>query len=179
MSLNREWSLTCYSVKLREFIFKFRNNILGLSTRVSNFNNINRTCTFCVTNQQGPQGEETFIHLFYECTHSKKCIDNLMLKHLPELNFPDQLTKKNFLFLGINPATGKRDNFFVSTIAISIMRFIWECKLQKQIPVAESLANDIFFNIEGIRRASSTLKMSMNLDLSLCRNWTAEITRRH
>jgi hypothetical protein len=180
MSINKEWSHTCYSVKLREFIFKFRNNILGLNTRVSNFNNnINRSCTFCAVNQQGPQGEETFLHLFYECTHSKKCIDNFMLKYLPELNLPDHLTKKNFLFLGINPDSRKRDNFFVSTIAISIMRFIWECKLQKHIPVAESLANDIFFNIESIRRASSTLKMSMNLDLSLCRNWSAEISRRH
>jgi hypothetical protein len=28
MGLNREWSLSCYPVKLREFIFKFRNNIL-------------------------------------------------------------------------------------------------------------------------------------------------------
>jgi hypothetical protein len=41
--LNGQWATNCYPVSLREFIFKFRNNILGLNTRVSHFNNnVNR-----------------------------------------------------------------------------------------------------------------------------------------
>jgi hypothetical protein len=37
-NLNNEWNTLQYPVKLREFVFKFRNNLLGLNTRVSHFN---------------------------------------------------------------------------------------------------------------------------------------------
>jgi hypothetical protein len=40
------------------------------------------------------------------------------------------------------------------------------------------LANDIFFGVENIGRASSTLYLAMNLDLHICRNWKAECSRR-
>jgi hypothetical protein len=53
-TLNNEWAINSYPVKLREFIFKFRSNVLGLNTRVSHFNrNVNRGCTFCTI--EGPQ----------------------------------------------------------------------------------------------------------------------------
>jgi hypothetical protein len=46
--LYSEWSNQCYPIKIREFILKFRSNILGINTRVSHFNNnISRGCTFC------------------------------------------------------------------------------------------------------------------------------------
>jgi hypothetical protein len=46
--LAKEWNTQCYPVKLREFIYKFRSNILGLNTRVSHFNlDVTRACTFC------------------------------------------------------------------------------------------------------------------------------------
>jgi hypothetical protein len=154
-------------------------NILGLNTRVSHFNNeINRACTFC-KDGPGANPDETFEHLFFSCTHTGTCINTFLQKCAPDLAFGDLVDKKKKNFMGLNPETGKHDNFFISTLAINIMRYIWECKLQKNRPMAESLANDIFFNIEGIRRASSTLRMSMNLNLSLCRNWTAEVARRH
>jgi hypothetical protein len=52
--LNSEWSTCVFPVKLREFSFKFRNNALGLNTRVSHFNrNVNRGCTFCTINNLG------------------------------------------------------------------------------------------------------------------------------
>jgi hypothetical protein len=42
------WSYNFYPVAIREFILKFRFNILGLNTRVAHFNaNIARACTFC------------------------------------------------------------------------------------------------------------------------------------
>jgi hypothetical protein len=85
-----------------------------------------------------------------------------------------------FLFCGINTVTEKRDNFFLSTVAISIMLYIrvWECKLRKTKPTVEALANDIFYGVENIGRASSTLYLAMNLDLLICRNWKAECISR-
>jgi hypothetical protein len=72
-SLNSEWSIVQYPMKLREFIFKFRNNLLGLNTRVSHFNgNVDRLCTFCKNSNVIPVPEETFVHLFFNVVSVKK-----------------------------------------------------------------------------------------------------------
>jgi hypothetical protein len=64
--LYSEWKLTYYSTRLREFIFKFRNNILGLNTRVAHFNaNVRRGCKFCVLNRLPVIPDEDFLHLFF------------------------------------------------------------------------------------------------------------------
>jgi hypothetical protein len=80
--------------------------------------------------------------------------------------------------MGYDHITERFDNFFVNTISLVIMWSIWECKLQKKIPVSEKIANDVFFQVENIRRASSALRDSMMLNLQLCRNWSAEVSRR-
>jgi hypothetical protein len=97
---------------------------------------------------------------------------------MPDYVFDNDEKLIRFLFCGINTETEKRDNFFLSTIAISIMLYIWECKLRKIRPTSEALANDIFYGVENIGRASSTLYLAMNLDLLICRNWKAECISR-
>jgi hypothetical protein len=166
-------------MKLREFIFKFRNNLLGLNTRVSHFNgNVDRLCTFCKNSNVIPVPEETFTHLFFECSFSKKAIKGFCAKYMPDYLLDTDGKYIQFLFCGMNCITGTRDNFFLSTVAISIMLYIWECKLRRIRPAIEALANDIFYGVENIGRASSTLYLAMNLDLHICRNWKAECSRR-
>ena len=41
------WNLSFIPNKLRDFIFKFYNNKLGLNTRTSHFGGDTRACTFC------------------------------------------------------------------------------------------------------------------------------------
>jgi hypothetical protein len=215
-TLNSEWAINSYPVKLREFIFKFRSNALGLNTRVSHFNrNVNRGCTFCSIegppNVRGnaqlhvlpagrqdpdpgrnlvqappllqapvpalvPVPDETFIHLFFDCPHTSKVMNNFIQTFLPDLNLHE--AKKNFFFMGLNTNTDKIDNVFISTLAVSIMFYIWECKLQKKLPTCEGLRNEIFYSVENIRRASATLRHHMSIDLHICRCWTAEASRR-
>jgi hypothetical protein len=51
------WANNSFPASLREFILKFKFNILGLNTRVAHFNaNIARCCTFCVLNTAGGGG---------------------------------------------------------------------------------------------------------------------------
>jgi hypothetical protein len=90
----------------------------------------------------------------------------------------DIMKKKQFLFLGNNAATDMRDNLFISMLALSIMFYIWECKLQKRLPSNKGLANDVFYLIENIRRASATIRHDMSINLHICRSWTVEATRR-
>jgi hypothetical protein len=80
--------------------------------------------------------------------------------------------------MGVNPLTDKRDNFFVSTLAIVILFYIWECKLQKKIPYMDGMANKIFYTLENIRRVSNKCQNDMLIDLAICRDWKAETVRR-
>jgi hypothetical protein len=70
-NFNLRWHVFGSSNKLREFIFKFSNNILGLNSRVSHFNRfINEACSFCTLNKVFPAPRETFAHLFFDCSES-------------------------------------------------------------------------------------------------------------
>ena len=60
------WNLSFIPNKLRDFIFKFYNNKLGLNTRTSHFGGDTRACTFCSLLKRDDT-DETFAHLFYDC----------------------------------------------------------------------------------------------------------------
>ncbi len=61
------WNCTGLTNRLKTFIFKFYNNLLGLNTRLSHFViNQSRGCTFC-HGTADPVPDETFLHLFYDC----------------------------------------------------------------------------------------------------------------
>jgi hypothetical protein len=84
-ALQSLWTCNVYPMRLRDFIFKFRNNLFGLNTRVLHFNNnVSRHCTFCwIASQNDPNSpDETFLHLFFSCPHTKRVIKSF-LKNLP------------------------------------------------------------------------------------------------
>jgi hypothetical protein len=48
-----EWNRFYYNNKCRDFLYKFRNNILGLNSRVCNFvPDISAECTLCVIHKE-------------------------------------------------------------------------------------------------------------------------------
>jgi hypothetical protein len=170
-----------YSPKMRDFIFKFYGNLLGINTRVSHFNNnIERYCTFCKIQQKnlyGPIIEESFEHLFYSCPATSNVLTKFFNKYMSDLNLTET-DKKKFIFTGVNPITGSCANNFLSALAKQICFYIWECKLKKTIPMAESLYNDVFFYLENMRKASCAFSKDMNSNLLLCRCWPAETSQR-
>jgi hypothetical protein len=177
--LNKQWADNCYSNRLREFAYKFRNNLLGLNTRVSHFNaNISRGCTFCNINNIVPVPDETFIHLFFNCPVTRTILDALHNQKLSDMDCNTEQKLIQFYFLGINPRTAKNDNYFLSTIALLTMQFIWECKLKKVKPVYQTLLNDIYFLAENIRRMSNRMRAAMSINLAMCRSWYDEAHRR-
>jgi hypothetical protein len=181
--LNGQWATNCYPVSLREFIFKFRNNILGLNTRVSHFNNnVNRGCTFCTKNAipvpvpARVLPDESFGHLFFDCVHTKSVMDNFFIRYLDH-DLRDVEGQKKMQFTGMGPDFTE-PNFFILTIMSIAMHYIWQCKLQKNLPSLEGLLNEIFFIGGNILKVSNTMRNAMNLNLPLCRNWAAESGRR-
>jgi hypothetical protein len=67
-----EWQKSFYGNRCQEFLYKFRNNILGTNQRVSHFvNNHPAECSICVVNKEPfPIQAETFTHVFFECQYS-------------------------------------------------------------------------------------------------------------
>jgi hypothetical protein len=68
--------------------------------------------------------------------------------------------------------------FFISTVATMLNFFIWQCKLQKKIPVIEKWYYELFYAVEIIRHISNNMRADMNLNLPMCRNWSEEASRR-
>jgi hypothetical protein len=177
--LNAQWAINCYPVNLREFSFKLRNNILGINTRVSHFNNnVDRACTFCrITERNNVQlPDESFIHIFFECKSTKRVLDIFFTQYL-DWDILDRNGMKRLLFTGMDPEMST-PNFFLLTVMTTVLFYVWQCKLQKKVPTLESLLNDLFFTAENILKASNIMVNDMNLNLPLCRNWEAEASRR-
>jgi hypothetical protein len=178
--INSQWNIKSYPNKLREFILKFRNNLLGINTRVSHFNNnVSRACAFCTKNNIINPPDETFSHLFFYCPSTNLVLNQFYISYIDGGPNPEEIKIKKLFFFGINPLTNKIDNFFISTVAITAMHFIWECKLQKKIPVIGNMLNDIYFNFGNISSYSSRIRDDMNLNLALCRNWNEEVRRNY
>jgi hypothetical protein len=97
---------------------------------------------------------------------------------LPNWQFNDEQKVKAFIFTGISHENEISDNFFISTIALHFNFFIWQCKLQKKLPLPENWYNDMFYTVELIRRISPKLRSDMEINLLLCRSWPEEAGRR-
>jgi hypothetical protein len=116
-AINSEWMCSYYTPKIRDFVYKFHSNKLGLNTRVSHFNNTtDRGCSFCkisMQNRYGPIMEETFEHLFYSCTHTNYVIEKFFNKFLPDCGFNDDIIKKKFYIYRGKPINKQcRQHFF-------------------------------------------------------------------
>jgi hypothetical protein len=77
------WNLSYVNSRIKEFSFKFYNNILGINARVSNFNpEVDAGCTFWTFTNQRPVPKETIQHLFYFCPTTASIISKFYEKYL-------------------------------------------------------------------------------------------------
>jgi hypothetical protein len=125
------WIKTGLSNRIRMFIFKFYNNLLGLNKRLSHFViKQSWNCTFC-TGTTDLVPDETFLHLFFDCPVTRKWHDSFLTKYII---LPTDLTREQRLqqfFFGTLP-NASEDNSFL-TFSIMLFQFcIWEEKLRKK-----------------------------------------------
>jgi hypothetical protein len=85
--------------------------------------------------------------------------------------------KKLLIFTGMGPDMAST-NYFLLTVMTVFLHYIWQCKLRKNIPSFEGLLNEIFYSVDNIVKCSSIIRNYMNFNLPLCRDWTAETSRR-
>ncbi len=150
-----EWNRGYFNNRCREFLFKFRNNSLGLNSRVCKFvPGVNAECSLCVASgEPRPIPMELFIHVFFYCPHSSKYREIVEKKLFPELRNATDLVRKKFwlsaILLGMN-----KNNSFLSAIMSLTNFYIWECKLRKECTPAGVMYENV---LEGIKKA---VKMS-------------------
>jgi len=167
-----EWNKNYINNRCREFIYKFRNNILGLNARVCKFvQDIEPECSLCRSNKEPrPIHSETFAHVFFECIYTEKYRTTIVNKLVPELLNANVEDRRRFWFFALLPGMVK-NNGFVSLIVSLTNLQIWECKLRKECIPAGNLVEDVVFG------AKKALKMSMflrtekeNANFFLCRH---------
>jgi hypothetical protein len=174
---NSLWMISTLPISIREFFFKFKNNMLGLNVRVAHFNNeIAQACTFCTISNIAVIPDETFVHLFFDCPITKAIVKDFCANYL-NIDRDNEGAMKNFLFTG-TIAGLKTQNFFLSTVSIVFNYEIWRAKLRKKIPILNSLLNNLIFTVENIRQVCNNIRHDMQLNLPLCRNWHDEAAQR-
>jgi hypothetical protein len=150
VALYTSWSSHFLNMSIRVFLFKFYNNILGINTRVANFNpNINGSCTFCSLNGPFPAPAETFSHVFFDCIHVQSILVRLHAKYLCNFNF----NRNSFFITDINDKEG--ENWPVM-LFFDIVRYnIWQNKLEKKPPIFQKLCAEIQYTFETIYGTSA------------------------
>jgi hypothetical protein len=160
-----EWSKMFYSNRCREFLFKFRNNILGINTRVSKFvPGINAECSICIASREPlPIHSETFEHVFFNCAHSGKYRAKIEQSLFPELGLATDLEKKSFWFYGLLP-TMQKSNMFISCIVNITNNLIWEIKLRKTVIPVSIFYEDLKMQVSRTLKMSSKLREAKNAE---------------
>jgi len=164
------WSKTGFTNRQKMFYFKFYNNLLGLNSRVSHFdNNVSRVCTFCAKSTPQRAEDESFLHLFYSCMTTRawqkkfwqKCFTNEPVLTLTE--------DKKFWFLGL------KENLLNAFIVSAVLTFqfgIWEAKLSKKIPSFHTLYSEFSERFSlMLKHNSAVRKDGLKLNYDICRQF--------
>jgi hypothetical protein len=132
-TLHGLWDNKGLSNQVREFAFKFFNNILGLNTRVSHFNNTrDRKCELCKRDKVTNPEDETFSHLFSRCKVAKIFKKGLIEHCFPEWGVLSDEKWDKFWLVGMEPNQNECLNLFVAIIALLGNYYIWELKIKKK-----------------------------------------------
>jgi hypothetical protein len=175
--INQSWSCVAVSNRYREFLFKFFNNLLGINSRVSHFNNnVNEACTFCTLKQIFPSPRETFLHLFYDCNEVQDLLSKFEKKYFDDVDLQNRQKKLEFWFLGISDIGDANEKFYIFLLLKSLVLFyVWECKLKKIKMSFASAENFLEFHVKTKTRVSSRCRDCItNSDLKFCRRWRDE-----
>jgi hypothetical protein len=174
---NLIWQQWGVANKLKEFSYKFFNNLLGLKSRIGHFvAQVDEGCTFCSLRSLNPVPRETFSHLFFECPETDRTLKGFENKFFPSLNLGNIVARKMFWFFGTIPENLEcRDSIFFRLSVITVQYYVWECKLQKRNQSLSSCLDFYFFHMETTRRTNKKVSKTMSkTNLDLCRYWQTE-----
>ena len=162
------WSCNFFSIRIREFAFKFFNNSLGLNTRISNFvENIDRSCSLCIAGSVSPPCEESFRHLFFYCSVTS-AIQNAFLQRY-FIGLSERLVNeddKKKLWFEFRDKDDLSYNLLLSTTICIFQSTIWEFKLKRKAPSFTSFMNEFTVKLDATIASSGVLTILKNENIN-------------
>jgi hypothetical protein len=163
--LNLLWTKSYFGNDTRVFIFKMHNNTLALNTVLSHFvRNISRNCTFCDLTLNPEEEDETPLHFFYNCTVSENIRNSVFKTVTNNRNF--MVSRREFF--GEFKYPNNLFNEALQLVSILLKKFLWDCRVRKNIPVHDRALSLICDEIRTMRRLSTRIDstiMGSNLQL--------------
>ena len=162
------WNTNGLPNRMRDFLFKFLNNQLGLNTRTSHFGGESRSCTFCVLLKKQDPPEESFSHLFFHCEVVKNLHttfeNTAFLLHHGE----KKISKASWF--GVEKLD--KENKFRRLLFLTVQFLLWEAKLQKKLPEANYFLGETIFLLENALRTDGQLRLDkINVNCVISRHW--------
>jgi hypothetical protein len=148
------WQLHSIPNDFREFIFKFFHNRLPTNTRVSNFSDNSRWCTFCsiVGRGLGPFDDETFPHLFINCPTVANIHRKIELDLL-EVN-PDQ---SGLRWVGLGD-----ENIFLRLFILAVQYLVWCSKKKNCLPDANFCIGEAVYLLDQPCKFNKKIRNALN-----------------
>jgi len=164
------WANNYGSNRYRTFLLKFYNNLLGINTRTSHFAaNPNRNCTFCSIRSPALVIDESFKHLFLECTTTAGWQEAFMNKFFSSIRFVNNDDKVKFFMLGAIPGE-PNISVLIHAIILTFQHSIWEQKLKKKLPSFNTLTHIFLEQLKVTIGSSRKLKLLCEkFDFEICR----------
>jgi hypothetical protein len=133
------WNTHFLNNRMRDFLYKFTSNRLGIAARVAHFNaNVNEGCTFCTLDRRFPAPRETMDHLFVQCPLVGKIHTDAARLFWPELQIA--VNDPVFWLCGVTADRAANSTFLQIAVCV-INYYVWECKLKKMVLGWESCKN--------------------------------------
>jgi hypothetical protein len=166
-----DWNSGFYSNRCREFLYKFRNNTLGLNARVCKFvNTVDAECTFCcLANEPRPVNSETFSHLFFLCPTSDKYRKAAEEKFFPEIFNAGSDVRRSFWFTGKVPEIREYNPFVSATVNV-LNHAIWELKLKKELVPVSIFIEDFIYTASKLTGNKYLRESKAKSNLLVCRH---------
>lgn len=145
------WNTFCYPNRLKVFLFKYYNNVLGVGSRIAHFNqDVDPSCFFCSTDTR-PAPLESFSHIFYNCPHVLKIITKFF---------------ENFFAVALDEQSYFSGQFCVKEVdnqsimfILDILRYsIWQTRLRKMSISYHTIFNETVDMIERITCANKKIE---------------------
>jgi hypothetical protein len=150
--LYQSWYHTCLLNKVREFIFKFRYNYLGLNNRVNAFiRDADPRCTFCRIRDNDTVNRDSLAHFFKNCATTSNLITQMRQKY-----FRNKINDEDFAehyWYGTGTGTEHQS---INLLVWDLFRFVlYQFKQRRTVPNFVTFDKEFLFYI-GITITSNS-----------------------
>jgi len=120
------WNFHSFPNRLKVFLFKYYNNLLGTGNRVAHFAaDSEAACSFCLSAGNLPAPLETFSHIFFDCPCTEKVLSLFFQKYF-------ELEKNRCNYFTGHFAVDNISNQSVNIVLDCLRYSIWQAKLAKK-----------------------------------------------